>query len=284
MASLFVSMRTYIKNLAVMAGFFAFWSSAQAALVPQQDCTPGHIDQRVKVAVVYDGSSFLVDNRYVQLTGVHVPTYGRHLEPDQPLGKAIAQAVGTLVKRSHGYLNLEYDQMPSYKGKVLVHAYLEDGRNLALTLLSHGFAVVDTQLPNTRYAQCYRQAEAQARRAKKGLWKYQDQDVPVIDSSHLTGDKAGFQIVRGKILRVEVNESNVIMMMDTVVIRIDRAALALFDVAQLRALEGQVIEVRDDFTFYKDHMVASLEHPGQIDRLADSFYAQQLTTTPITHP
>lgn len=260
------------KSLAIMAGLFAFCVSGFA--FADEDCAPTKIDQRVKVDIVYDGSAFLVGDAVVSLTGVHVPVYSRHLQPPQPLGKAIAQAVGELVQRSKGFLNLEYDQLGAYKGKVLAHVYLGDGRNLALSLLENGFALVDTQLPNQLHAQCYRRAEMKAREAKLGLWQFQDQGVPVIESSKLTADHKGFQIVRGKIVKVEQKEQFVSLIMDRASIRIMNDVLPLFDIKALLALNGKVVEIRDDFSFYKNYMIASLEHPGQIDLLADGFYEQ----------
>lgn len=263
-----------VKSLAIVAGLFAFCThvSAWAVEPTNDDCAPLKIDQRVKVDIVYDGSAFLVGDSVVGLTGVHVPITSRQLDPPQPLGKAVAQAVGELVQRSKGYLNLEFDQLSSYKGRVLAHAYLGDGRNLALTLLENGFALVDTQLPNSRHAQCYRAAEAKARQAKLGLWQFQHLGVPVVESSQLTGDRRGFQIVRGKIVSAEQKEQFFSLMMDTVSIRIANDALPLFDVKALLELKGKTVEIRDDFTFYKGYMVVSLEHPGQIDLLADAFY------------
>lgn len=62
--------------------------------------------------------------------------------------------------------------------------------------------------------------------------------------------------------------------MDRASIRIMNDVLPLFDIKALLALNGKVVEIRDDFSFYKNYMVASLEHPGQIDLLADNFYEQ----------
>ena len=262
------------KSLAFAAGLFAFWANASIAFSEAEDCAPLKIDQRVNVDLVYDGSAFLVGDAVVTLTGVHVPITARHLRAPQPLGKAVAQAVGELVKRSHGKLNLEYDQLSSEKGRVLAHAYLGDGRNLALSLLENGFALVNTQLPNTLHSQCYRQAEARARAAKLGLWQFQDLGVPVVESKDITGDRRGYQIVRGEIVSAEQKARYFLLTMDRLSIRINHEALKLFDVKKLLALKGQTVEIRDEFTLYRDQMVASLEHPGQIDVLADDFYEQ----------
>lgn len=263
-----------VKSLALVAGLFAFWASTTTwnSAFASDDCTPLKIDQRVKIDVVYDGSTFLVGDTVVMLTGVHVPIAARHLRAPQPLGKAVAQAVGELVRRSKGQLNLEYDQLSSQNGRVLAHAYLGDGRNLALTLLENGFALVNTQLPNSLHAQCYRQAESRARAAKLGLWQFQDMGVPVVESKALTGERRGFQIVRGTIVNAEQKARYFSLTMDTVSLRIPNESLKWFDVKALLALKGKTVEIRDEFTFYRNHMVASLEHPGQIDLLADTFY------------
>jgi endonuclease YncB( thermonuclease family) len=284
-----VSARDQLKSLAFVAGLFAFGQAqatpmqlAPAAAVPTDDCAPKQIDQQAKVSIVYDGSTFLIDNSYTRLTGVHVPAASKQLEPPEPLGKAVAQAVGELIKRSHGIVGIEYDQLKSDKGTVFTHLFLADGRNLAKVLLENGFALVDTRLPNTAHAQCYRDAESRARAQKKGLWQYEDKGVPVIEAKQLTGDRAGFQIVRGRIVRAEQGEQYFILNMDTVGFRISKEAMKLFNEKDLFALKGKVVEIRDNLTYKalvgdsQGTMFGMLDHPGQIDLLADKFYAEQV--------
>lgn len=283
------------KSLALIAGLFAFGQQAQALPIklappaaPVDDCAPSEVNQRAGVSIVYDGSSFLIDNSYVVLSGVHVPVASKQLERPEPLGKAVAQAVGELIKRSHGVVGIEYDQLKSDKGRVFAHLFLSDGRNLAKVLLENGFALVDTHLPNTKHAQCYREAEARARVQKKGLWQYADKGVPVIESGQLTGDRAGFQIIRGKIVRAEQGERYFVLNMDTVGFRISPEAMKLFNVKELLALKGKVVEIRDNLTYKalvgdsQGTMFGMLDHPGQIDLLADKFYAQQLKSVQLS--
>jgi endonuclease YncB( thermonuclease family) len=269
-----VSLFRPLKSLALAAGLFAFWINPLSAQVTSltDDCVALKIDQRVSVDAVYDGGTFLVGEWVVKLTGVHVPVAARHLGSSQPLGKVIALEVDELMRLTRGQIKLEYDQLSSQKGRILVHAYLEDGRNLALTLLENGFALVDTQLPNTLHSQCYRQAEARARSAKVGLWQFQEKGVPVMDATLHAGKRQGFQIVRGNLVKLEKKKHYLLLIMDTAVLRIPNKSLKLFDQQKLFALQGKTIEVRDEFTIYRNHMVASLEHPGQINLLADAFY------------
>jgi endonuclease YncB( thermonuclease family) len=129
-----VSARHTLKSLALCAGLFAFQPAHAAKESPHPDCAAQKIDVESKVSIVYDGDTFLIGNQYVRLPGVHVPSSSQHLEPPEPLGKAVAQTVGELIKRSNGELKLEYDQQKSEKAKVFVHAFLADGRNLAQVL------------------------------------------------------------------------------------------------------------------------------------------------------
>lgn len=261
-----------IKGLAVIAGLFVFQPVYAADVAGK--CAPDKIDEAVKVSIVYDGNSFLVGDQYVRLAGVHVPSTSQHLVPPEPLGKAVAEAVSELIKRAKGQLNIEYDALRSEKGKVLVHAYLPDGRNLAQVLLENGFALVETALPNIKHAQCYREAEARARQAKKGLWQFEDKGVPVIESKDISQERKGFQIVRGKIVTAQQGENYFILNMDTVGFRISKDAMRYFNVSDLLSLKGKTVEIRDYLTYYKGHTFALLDHAGQIDLLADKFYEQ----------
>jgi endonuclease YncB( thermonuclease family) len=267
-----VNARRLLKSLALVAGLFAFW---QVAFAVDDDCAPEKIDLEAKVSIVYDGDTFLIDNSYVKLAGVHVPSASEHLVPPDPLGKAVSQAVGELVIRSKGMLGLEFDQEKSEKGKVFAHAYLADGRNLQKVLLENGFALVNTRLPNVRHAQCYRDAEAKAREAKKGLWQYADKGVPLIESKDISGERTGFQLVRGKIALAKEGSNYFILNMDTVGYRISKEAMTQFNERDLLALQGKVVEIRDDLSFNRGSMFGFLEHPGQINVLADKFYAEQ---------
>lgn len=265
--------RVNAKSLALLVGLFV--SGAVAAKAPPAaatgDCAPASVDAEVRVGVVYDGGSFLVGNQVVVLTGVHVPAYGGHVVPPQPLGKAAAEGVGELIKRAGGVLRLEYDALKSEKGKVLAHAYLPDGRNLARVLLENGFALVSTRNPNRKHVQCYRDGEAQAREGKKGLWQFQDQGVPVKESKNLTGDDKGFAIVRGKVLLAKPGSNYYILNMDTLGIRIDNSLLNAFGGERaLSALQGKTIEVRGFLTYYKGGMYMRPTSPDEIDLLANA--------------
>ncbi len=262
-----------IQSLALIAGLFAFHTSsllaAPATAETLNDCKPSKIDLVKNASIVYDGSSFLVENDYVVLTGVHVPSPGRNAQREETGGKLAAEMVSKWIKDAKGKVGLELDALPSEEGRVLTHLYLPNGRNLAEMLLERGFAFVNTQLPNTKHLKCYRDAEARARADKKGIWQYMDRGVPVIESKNLTGDQDQFQIVRGRVVLAKEGSGHYILNMDTLGIRIPNSELSRFSTKSLSGLMGKTIEVRGHLKYHQGSMFVRILHPGQIDLLAD---------------
>lgn len=259
-----------IKSLALVAGLFAF-GQALSVFAAEDDCKPQQIDLVKKVALIYDGNSFLIDNDYVTLTGVYVPSPGRTNSPEETGGKAATAAVSELIKKFDGKIGLELDALTNIKSRVIAHVYLPNGKNLAEHLLENGLALVNTELPNTRHLQCYRDAEERARNAKKGLWQFQDKGIPVLESKNLTGSDDSFHVVRGKVVFVKEGEGYYLLNMDTLGVRIHNDELHRFMIKDLNALMGKTIEVRGNLKFYEGHMFVRIHHPGQIDLLADKF-------------
>jgi endonuclease YncB( thermonuclease family) len=261
----------HLKSLAIVAGLFAFSFQMFSNAFASNDCKPDKLDLAKDVAIVYDGSSFLIERDYVTLTGVYVPSAGLSNRREETGGRLAAELVGKLIKDFKGKVGLELDTRSSEKGKVMAHLYLPNGRNLAEILLEKGLAFVDTELPNTKHLQCYREAEARARTAKKGIWQYQERGVPVIESKNLTGERDGFQIVRGKITLVREGSDYFLLNMDTLGIRIPKNELSRFSVSDLKGLKDKTIEVRGELKFHKGNMFVRIHHPGQIDLLAEKW-------------
>jgi micrococcal nuclease len=69
-------------------------------------------------------------------------------------------------------LKLEFDVQETDKyGRLLVYAYLADGRMLNEVLVREGYAQVMTIPPNVKYQTRFTTAYEQARAARAGLWK-----------------------------------------------------------------------------------------------------------------
>lgn len=270
------------KSLALIAGLFVFHASplfSAETSTTTDDCKPSKLDLIKEASIVYDGSSFLIENDYVVLTGVHVPSPGRTAQREETGGKLAAEMVGKWIKEAKGKVGLELDALPSEEGRVLTHLYLPNGRNLAEMLLERGFAFVNTQFPNTKHVKCYRDAEARARAGKKGIWQYMDRGVPVVESKNLTSDRDQFQIVRGRVVLAREGSGYYILNMDTLGIRIPNSELSRFSTKSLSALMGKTIEVRGHLKYHQGSMFVRILHPGQIDLLADELSTNNSKST-----
>ena len=86
-------------------------------------------------------------------------------------GKAAGDYLRSLIQPGVE-VSLEFDVRRRDKyGRLLAYVYRKDGVMLNEALVLGGFASAYTLPPDVRYASRFRQAEAQARREKRGLWR-----------------------------------------------------------------------------------------------------------------
>lgn len=112
----------------------------------------------------------------VRLLLVDTPETKHPSQPVQPCGPEAAEftkrmlTAGTTVK-------LEYDKDKRDKyGRLLAYVYV-NGKSVNEALLSAGLAKVVVYQPNNKYESKYRDIEAKAKQAKKGIWS----DTPCKD-------------------------------------------------------------------------------------------------------
>lgn len=129
----------------------------------------------VSVRRIIDGDTVeLSDGRLVRYIGVDAPESrrregGQWVEDPEPFAAAATEANRALVAGRR--VRLEYDaQRLDRYGRTLAYVYVED-RMVNEALLAHGYAELLTIPPNVRYAERFREAVAQARRAGRGLWE-----------------------------------------------------------------------------------------------------------------
>ncbi|MGH7889222.1 MAG: thermonuclease family protein, partial [Thermodesulfobacteriota bacterium] len=74
--------------------------------------------------------------------------------------------IGTKVK-------LQFDvQKQDHYGRTLAYIYLPDGAMLNELIVREGYAQVMTVPPNVKYENLFIEAQNEARKNKRGLWKY----------------------------------------------------------------------------------------------------------------
>lgn len=173
--------RTPRRTLTLVALLLACASAPARA---QDDLTP-FFDARV--VVVPDGNTLSVSNTstgqqvYVRLRGIDAP------EMQQPRGAAARQSLASLVAGK--IVRVEFkstDKMGTVEGRVTL-----GGDDVNLAQLEAGMAWLHTAYYNElsdEQKKVYKDAEAEARRARRGLWK---DDAPAPPWEYRAANKIG---------------------------------------------------------------------------------------------
>ncbi len=134
----------------------------------------------VSVRKVVDGDTVeispeVVDFNIVRLNGLDAPEAPGYLYGAQPYG---GEAREFARERLEGRrVALEFDEQPTDGPRLVAYVYLDDGRMFNEMLLREGYAqLVDTP-PNTRYLKKFREAQREAREARRGLWGLPEEEL-----------------------------------------------------------------------------------------------------------
>ena len=244
---------------------FAFWLlSLLHSTVWAVQCLPFHADEWVDVAYVYDGDTVkLADGRKLRLIGINTPEIGNDGDPSEPLAWKARQTLQALIEPDHR-LALRYgnDQKDRY-GRLLVHAYLPDGRNIQELLLQQGLAVAVAVAPNVANLNCYFAAERRAGRV--GVWRLQRYQG--IETNELPKDASGFQIITGRVVHVgESRKAYWLNFAGKVAARIDKRHSSDFEASlDIARLKGKTIRLRGWVFRRKGELQMRVDHPAVIE-------------------
>ena len=208
-------------------------------------CPADRTDERVRVTYVYDGDTVrLADGRRVRLIGINAPETARDDNAHQPYAGAARAALQSLLDANNRTLLLRHGiEREDRYGRLLAHAWLESGSNVAVQLLAQGMATALVVPPNTRLSDCYARIEANARIDRTGLWghpRYRSHD-----SNNLAADARGFHIVHGRVKHVQQLRNSVRLRLDgPLTLYVRRKDQASFPRGFLEHLAGRMVEVR----------------------------------------
>ena len=151
--------RRYVAPLAVLAGLAGAPVLAQTGTAQVDRVIDGDT-----IRVQLDGA-----RDTVRLTGVHTPETRhptRGVEPDGPEPPRHHRPThGATVRLDRDPAGDDQDA----DGRILRYVMLASGENLNATLFRDGYATAIRRFPYARQRECL-QLEAQARRARRGLW------------------------------------------------------------------------------------------------------------------
>jgi endonuclease YncB( thermonuclease family) len=205
-------------------------------------CSSQQYDETTRIKYIHDGDTLhLKDGRKVRLIGINTPEVAHGDKAAEPFSYQAKDALKALFS-DNKTIHLIYgvDKQDRYK-RLLAHAFTGDGENIQATLLKQGFARSVTFPPNTRFSACYMQQERQARCAGAGLWD----KTTLLPAKDLSEKDIGFQLVRGKLNKISINNKGIWLILDnrlTVGIRPDQQQL--FDIDELYALLDKNVVVR----------------------------------------
>ncbi len=186
----------FIYGLAV---FFMGGAVSASALCDAKPATMHGKQWRLEaVTRVVDGDTLqLQGGDKVRIVGVNAPETAKFGKPDDPLGRESMDHLRSLLK-GHAVVHFRRDRgKKDHYGRLLMHPFLPDGRNVTAELLSRGLGFHVVIPPNDWQAGCYHEAERLAIEKDLGVWGLrQYQPVPATDLRALKG---GYQRVMGRV-------------------------------------------------------------------------------------
>jgi micrococcal nuclease len=255
---------------------FAFWGWSilllLACCVPTAragDCAAIRAYEQVEVSYVYDGDTVkLADGRKLRFIGIDTPEFGHHGEPNQPFAAPARAFLNELLNAHDHTVKLQTGtEVRDHYGRLLAHAFLRTGENVAVQLLDAGLATTMVVPPDTWAADCYQRHENKARAARLGLWSlpaYRPQE-----STHLPRDTKGFRIVRGRVTGVGRTRYGVrVDLNGDLEIRVPSKDLSYFEPGYLENLKGQRVEVRGWIKTAREGLRVNVRHPAALRILA----------------
>jgi endonuclease YncB( thermonuclease family) len=233
---------------------------------------------RARVAAVVDGDTLdLDDGRRVRLAGIEAakPPPGRADERRWPLAEAATAALKELTLGRT--VELRGTAVEDRYGRRLAQAVREDGLWLQGELLRRGHARVQTRPDARDLTPEMLAAEAEARAARRGVWRTRVYAVRAADDlDRLKRDRDSVQVVEGRVLKASKVKGQMFLNFGEdwrtdFSVHIGRDAQKLFARAGVNplALEGAVVRVRG-WVAERNGPVIEATHPEQIEVVGDA--------------
>jgi endonuclease YncB( thermonuclease family) len=259
----------YIRCIEKASLVGAFFLAASAGLAePARLCSPPEPAQPVRVRFVHDGDTLvLTDGRKIRLIGINAPETAHDGQPAEALAIAARNQLRLLLFQHDNRARLlpgleQHDR----HGRELAHLWLPDDTNLTARMLRDGLGWSLTIPPNIRFADCYRDAEATARAASRGVWE--QPDYAPRGSAELDLRTRGFLRVRGQVVRVNHGGGALwINLQGHFAIRIPEDDLRWFPQPPDRSWIGRLVEVRGWVYATKGELRVTAHHPAALEVL-----------------
>lgn len=229
-------------------------------------CAAEHTNERVQVVYVYDGDTVkLDDGRRLRFIGINTPETGYKGQASQAYADEAKAALQDLLDTHNRILLLQTGRQDrDHYGRLLAHAFLEDGTNIAVRLLQKGLATTTLVPPNAWGHDCYRQQEDLARIEGIGLWGLDAYKAK--ESQSLPPNTRGFRIIRGTVEEVrQSGRSTWVSLEGALVLHISNKDRVNFRPGFLAGLEGHQVETRGWVKPVRGGLQMSVQHPAALE-------------------
>lgn len=221
---------------------------------------------RGKVQQVRSGDSLVLDGgQVVRLAGIEAP-YGQAVYAAEARLALSDLVQGQLVQLFYGGARQD-----AY-GRALAHVRLQAGGQwVQKAMLEQGAARVRTYADNRALARPMLDAEARARKDRRGLWTLLAYRVRLPEEAAL--EPYGFQVVEGRVSSLkDAGYGLTVDLEHWVQADIQRPAQAQFITAGLIAgqLQGRLIRVRGELRRGGGGALMTLDHPEQVERVREA--------------
>lgn len=230
-------------------------------------CPLESVAETAVVAKVVDGDTLVLrDGRHVRLIGLNAPEIAHRDSHGQPFGEAAQSALRALAPPDTRVQLRKDKEVKDKYGRTLAHVATAQGINLSAQIISAGLAIQWAVPPNEWSAECYAQAEREARRARRGMWAA---DVyPVTYTTELAARTSGYHRVRGHIKRVrEYPEATLLYLDGPLRLRIRTSDAQYFSVQDWKRMVGKTLVVRGWINPVRSGLEMPLRHETAIEEV-----------------
>lgn len=173
-------------------------------------------DQSVRLKKINDGDTLTLESgQLVRFIGINTPEINHgDVAKSEPYAY---QAKALLAKylRPGDKLYLIFDKTKHDKyGRLLAYVYSKTGRDLAFMQLKSGYGKQWVIGRNDKFWRCFQDAEQQARKRKKALWK----NFKPLSAGKLQESDQGYIYVIGRITGIENSKNGLQLVIDRLLI------------------------------------------------------------------
>lgn len=201
--------RLYVKQKASNWTLFAFIALSFFNTPLYADiCAAKQQLETVKVAHVYDGDTVkLADGRKLRLIGINTPERGRDDNADEPFYAEAKKQLQQIIQKNNHQIKivLGEDKHDRYK-RWLAHIFSMDNANITASLLRNGMGFSVSIPPNIQLLNCYKNAEQEAKKYKRGIWGHSYSHA--INVASLKKSARGFHRIKGIVDRIGESRSS----------------------------------------------------------------------------